>query len=116
MNTCKYVCHYNSSKVSQLEKLKRYMESKDLRDFMYSNYRRFNWGMNDKCKFGASCDKTNRSDREFRQLTSELDELLSAYIEKPCHEHYHDILNLLRGYFPAVYKQFEMAIHQKGER
>jgi hypothetical protein len=113
---CQYVCRYKADKVERMKVIKRLMENKDLKDFMYSNYRHFNWGTVDKCKFGVTCDKVTKANIEFKRLSNELDELLSAYIEKPCHEHYYDILNLLRGYFPSVYKQFEMAIIRKGEK
>ena len=115
--TCEIVCRYEATKVDVMNKLKRHLEDKDLADFRNRNrnIKHFNWGTVDKCRFGVTCYKVTKANSEFCRLERELDILLSAYIEKTCHEHKESIFNFLRGNFPAAYRQFEIELRRKGE-
>ena len=75
---------------------------------------RFNWGNVESCKVGIStCDKIEANKREFNRYAEELNNLLSAFAENPKPNTYHDILQYLRGNFPAVYVQFEQLVRPR---
>lgn len=113
--TCQFACRYTPTKVEVMRRLKNHLESKDLVDFINRNVKHFNWGTVDNCSFGVTCSKVTEANSEFCRLERELDVLLSAYIEKPYHEHKESIFNFLRGNFPAAYRQFEIELRRKGE-
>ena len=58
------------------------------------------------------CNKTNTFDNSFRKITSELNVLLSGYIEQTDCEDYHEILRYLQGYQATVYREFEIDIRK----
>ena len=112
---CQYICHYNSDKVERLKRLKQVLERE-------TNYRenqnrlkqirvkQFNFGSNDKCKYGLSCNKVSLANNAFNRLKREVEELMTLYIELKNYERYYSILELLRGHFPTAYNQFQTEI------
>lgn len=108
---CVYICHFSSEKVERMKKLKMYLNSRGIKT-SDNNAKQFNWGCADKCKYGITCNKTSQAKLEFDRLRHELDDLLTDYINNKEYDDYHRILELLRGYFPQVYREFEIEIHK----
>lgn len=111
---CQYICHFTADKVNRLRKIKQQLEI-ELRNNSQriNNIKHYNWGPEDKCKYGIQCSKTIQARNDYNRLTNNIDELMTAYIEQNQYDRYHVILNLLRGYFPTVYNQFERDIRTK---
>ena len=74
----------------------------------------FNWFINPRCQYGIQCNKIDNMARNMNRLTTEIEPKLVTVAYSDDTYLYHNILNLLRGYFPAVYKQVEL-LHHKGK-
>ena len=109
---CQYSCTFRPTNTDQMKNLKYYLEQ--ILDSRNANHiMRFNWGSSDRCKFGVTCDKVIRAKSDFNSLSRDLDELLSIYLEQEDFTNYGEILMKMRGYFPAVYRQFEIEVHKR---
>lgn len=108
------ICRYDMNP-QELSNLKRLYDklSRDIKADLVHNYKKYNWHSNNKCKYSMSCNKTRQYENSFRRLTQELNILLSGYIEQTNCEDYHEVLRYLQGYFPSVYREFEINIRQK---
>ena len=109
---CKYICHFSTPKIDRLKKLKQLLD-RELRNSDIRNAKQttsYNWGVEDRCKYQIYCHKISQSRNEYNRLSTDVGNLLDIYIENRTYDHYHEILNLLRGYFPIVYTQFEKQI------
>ena len=79
------LCHFNehSSEMRNLEALKAMLQRKRLDTRKIKQYRHFYWGAaSERCRFGVSCHKTQQYHSRFNSLTSDLNGLLSAYLEQ----------------------------------
>ena len=105
-------CTYRDTKVQVMRRI-----STILSDRYYSNPTKlihFNWGVIEHCKYGISkCDKINSNQREFNLQVEQLNVKLSAFVENPEKQRYHELLQFLRGNFPGVYKQVEQECQKK---
>lgn len=104
-------CTYprQSRKVQKLKSLYNILDRLNLN--RPKNLIHFNWGLVESCKLGIpTCAKINLNKKDFNYYSTELNKLLSAYIEKSDKDEriYHDILSELRGDFSAVYTRFEV--------
>lgn len=109
---CQYICHFSADKAEQLKRIKRYLDNRVERSDKRIDVKHYNWGVSDRCKFGITCAKIITAEHEFNRLKFEVDELLTLYIDKKKYDDYHQILNLMRGHFPAAYREFEVQIHK----
>lgn len=110
---CRYVCRYSPDHLIALQKVVRFLEDKHLDRRSCASRDHFLWGTVDRCKLGSSCGKTIKAHTDFSRLTSTADTLLSRYLESDDISDYHQLLQLLRGYFPAVYSKVEIIIRKR---
>ena len=103
-------CHYDekSKRVNAMIRIANMLNMLNLNIRDIKQYRKFNWGNNDKCRVGLTCSKTLTNERYYTQYTHELDNKLSAFIEQCDDEKaFNEILYWLRGNFPSVCTYFE---------
>lgn len=103
-------CHISTSELDRLKRLK---------DVLYhieptNNYSiRFNWYFNPRCKFGVSCNEITKLKRQLERYAEEIEPKLVTLGLSDDDNLYHQVLRLLQGYFPSVYKQLEIIYHTK---
>lgn len=100
-------CHYQEHDLSMrnLEYIQRRLNNIDISKVQRPHH--YNWSNNNKCKYGMSCNKTQKYSQNFKRITENLDYLLTGFIEQTDCSNYHEILMFLRGTFPSVYRDFE---------
>ena len=106
------LCRFNDSELRDLENVKRFLERHSLTDVRSHEY--FNFGSSPRCQFGMTCYKTQSARSKFNTLETEVSRLLCAYIEQTDCADIHDLLRLLQGRFPQVYRQVEIMYRKKG--
>ena len=64
------------------------------------------WGIHSHCRYGLTCHDLSQFDRECQQIADSIESKLIA-IAKEHDNSYYEILRLLQGYFPSVYRSLE---------
>lgn len=110
MNSVCMICRYNAKS----DRINTMIRIDDILTRLHldkpSEITHFNWGSTDSCKYGIStCNKQSENKRYFDQYSRELNSKLSSLIEYKNDKVYHEILNLLRGKFPNVYRELEFS-------
>lgn len=108
--TCKQ--KVDNTKIRALEKIKLILDRETFYDMRLSHYINFNFGAPERCKLGMACSEISRKNAEFRRLSNELSNKLSYYVEFSDFDNIFEILNLLRGYFPDVYRRLDIEYHK----
>ena len=109
MNQVCMICNYNERpmELSNLERLTSLLERQvDINAVQYPNS--YNWHSNNKCKYNMSCMKTRNYETTFKRLTEKLNLLLTGYLEQVEDRKDYEVLRYLQGYFPSVYRQYEI--------
>ena len=114
MNSACMMCRYNDhpSEYNNLERLARFLEQ-IVKNTDVRNIHHYVWHSNNKCTYGITCSKITNYNHKFNNITNQLNQLLTAYIETTDCEDNHQILQYLQGYFPNVYRDFEISVRQK---
>lgn len=108
-----YICHNHGDDMLKI-KLKRMLDiCKNLGIEQSTKRHDFMWGFNSHCKYGLSCPKLDQFNRECESLAQNVEPYIAGLaeangIDKKYNNAYHDVLNLCRGDFPAVYKRLEI--------
>ena len=80
-----------------------------------SNHRyRFNWNYNFKCKYSLPCNKFSSTERNIKNIINDIEDKLVTIAKDEDGKIYHNVLSLIRGYFPSVYTELEK-IHFKNK-
>lgn len=79
------------------------ISSADLYSKGYAND--YMWGIAAKCPYGMNCTKQDMGTAKMNAERAGM--LLNAYIDRTDCKEYRNILRLLQGEFPAVYRGFE---------
>lgn len=105
------ICHQHGDSMKK-EKLRR-MEDICHRNNLTGdgNSYHFNWGFNSHCRYGLPCPTLRQFDMDCERLAQRVEPLI-AQLAKSGSPDYHQVLNLCRGDFPAVYNMLE-TIHRK---
>ncbi len=113
-----YVCHNKGDHMIEL-RLRQMEETCQMAGISKSESRHnYMWGIHSHCRYGLSCSDLEQFDRECETLARNVEPYITGLAEAYAKDEkyataYHEVLDLCRGYFPAVYRQLEM-IH--GER
>jgi len=112
-NAC-LVCKQKNSNTTNtiLKKIQDILNREDFLDKRLNHYINFNFGSIERCKLRMNCNDLIRKNNEFRHLTCDISNKLSLYIEYSDFHNVHEILQLLRGYFPSAYRQLEIEYHK----
>ena len=100
--------HSQLDKINQLEQLIR-LQKIDID--RHKRYASFTWFINKKCQFGMPCQTLQSKNREALAKASMLEPYLNEIAESDNITLYHNVLNILRGNFPSVYRHME-ELHQ----
>lgn len=67
----------------------------------------FVWGAATRCEYGIPCSKLDIANSSINNLCREIEPYLISIARIGKEDLYYQILNLLRGDFPSVYKEME---------
>ena len=65
----------------------------------------FNWGISHRCKFNMPCDRMNQFQRNSERIADRITPKVITVCLGDDFALYKNLLNLLRGYFPAVHQE-----------
>ena len=112
-NACLICKQKNNNNTNiKLKSIQSILNREDFLDKRLDHYINFNFGSIERCKLGMNCNDLIRKNNEFRQLTNDISNKLSLYVEYSDFHNVHEILQLLRGSFPAAYRQLEIEYHK----
>ena len=74
---------------------------------------KFTWGINPRCPYGMQCASIRRNKIRAEKAAHRLEDKMIAAALGDDERLYREVLNHLRGHFPAVYRSLE-EIHHKG--
>ena len=104
------MCHEKNDtkylhKLNHLERLlHNAIHSKDLVKYRYIN---FMWGIHSHCRYGIHCPTLSNNDSKANRIANDLEAYIVTAALSDDKQLYHDILQLLRGEFPSVYRLVE---------
>lgn len=115
MNMC-FVC--NQKKNTQLKNhLQNFLQGLQRQDIERTNNPtlRLDWSqdINIRCKNGMNCPDLQRYEFDCKMKCNQITPYLQTIVDTQNSGVYHWALTMLQGYFPMVYKQFEMAYNKK---
>lgn len=112
MNTACMVCHANNTKINKLQNIERFLRRFDLKPATHTF--RFAWDLNERCRYGIpSCNKIRQFEVENNAIVNRIEPQLTSFIESADEGVLRELLALLRGDFPRVYKQAEREFYSR---
>lgn len=70
------------------------------------------WGKLYHCKYGMHCNELQMQESECMRLERQFEGYINGLIKSRDNTLYHEILQMLRGYFPAAYMYLEREWHR----
>jgi hypothetical protein len=67
----------------------------------------FMWGSNIRCKYGITCPKLQKMNRDISTLCKQIEPYLISVTKSNDSKTYYEILQLMRGDFPSAYSKME---------
>lgn len=102
----------HNSKLMQLRLIQSTIKRHNVnKDNIYLLHNVFSWQIYDRCKSGLQCDILNRQHKESLRIVNDIEPYLIAISISDDEKLYHDILHLMRGYFPSIYTTMERLHH-----
>ena len=65
------------------------------------------WGGGNRCPYGMYCNDLQIAEAEAKRLERQIEGKLEGLFSPKNNKLYHELLNMLCGYFPAVYQYVE---------
>lgn len=106
------VCHNKGDQLmlNSLRRIKDICDRSDAPkvDIRKSSIRYFQWGIHSRCQYGLPCNELDSFDNECKNIVRHIEErMIQIAMANDNDSEYHNILELLRGDFPAVYHGME---------
>ena len=98
----------------RLEQLERLLRSSGIEP-VQKNRLQIQWGKHNHCRYGLPCPHIEETERRMRAIQIRIEPYLAALAEPGREQLFHEVLELLRGYFPAAWHAVNRQ-HAKGGR